>query len=375
MTFRLALVGSQAFSLLNFRREFILCAVERGWQVYALAPDHTPASRSTLQAWGAHPLDYPLSRAGQNPFDEARTVWALWRVFRLLKPDAVLAYFIKPVVDALCAARLAGVKGRFALIEGRGRGLDPQAGAARARLLQGLLRVALHGSQGVFFLNTDDQRFFEEHGLCSARQARFLGPIGLDLTVFAHAPLPEKTAPCVVMAARLLRSKGVELFVQAAHTLKAHHPHARFVLLGGPDANPDSISAEQLHAWQKAGVVECPGPVADVRPWLAQACVFVLPSFYPEGVPRSLQEALATGRPIITTDTPGCRDLVCEGQTGCLIPPHDVHALETAIEGFLLAPHKTSDMGQKARAYAEQHLDSFAIQRRFLSEIDKAMRA
>jgi glycosyltransferase involved in cell wall biosynthesis len=372
---RLALVGSQAFSLLNFRRELILCAIEQGWQVHAFAPDHDAHSRATLQAWGAFPVDYPLSRTRQNPLHEAHTVWALCRLFRALKPQAVLAYFIKPVMDALWAARLCGVAGRFALIEGRGLGLEPTGKSpferGRALVLQAVLKGAIKNSKGVFFLNKEDQAFFVENGLCTAFQARLSGPIGLDLAHFA--PLtPVSSPPCFLMASRLLLSKGTAIFAQAAYAVRKRYPHVRFILLGGPDANPDSITPAQLDRWREEGVIECPGPVNDVRPWFAKASVFVLPSFYPEGVPRSLQEALAMGRPILTTDTPGCRDLVEEGQTGHCVPARDPLALEIAMEQFIRHPDQIGRMGALARRYAETHLDGYVIQRRLLTDIAKA---
>jgi glycosyltransferase involved in cell wall biosynthesis len=166
-----------------------------------------------------------------------------------------------------------------------------------------------------------------------------------------------------LFAGRLLREKGVLEFVEAARRIKAKYPETRFIVLGGLDTNPGAIPRKKVEGWVKEGLIEWPGHVADVRPYLAQASVFVLPSYYREGVPRSIQEAMAMARPIITTDAPGCRETVIQGVNGFLVPVRDVDALVSAMERFINEPELIERMGKESRRIAEERFDVHKINR------------
>ncbi|WP_331838638.1 glycosyltransferase family 4 protein [Hydrogenophilus thermoluteolus] len=167
------------------------------------------------------------------------------------------------------------------------------------------------------------------------------------------------------LVAHMLREKGVLEFVAAARRIKANYPEVRFVLVGGLHPNPGSIQKEEIESWVREGVVEWAGQVADVRPWLAQTSVFVLPS-YREGVPRSTQEAMAMARPVITTDAPGCRETVMDGVNGFLIPPRDVDALVAAMERFIANPNLIRSMGTESRRLAEERFDVRVVNQRLM---------
>jgi glycosyltransferase involved in cell wall biosynthesis len=169
----------------------------------------------------------------------------------------------------------------------------------------------------------------------------------------------------------MLREKGVFEFLQAAQQVKERYPHARFVLLGGLDSNPGGICAADLQPWVDRGVVEWPGQV-DVKPWLAQTSVFVLPSFYREGVPRSTQEAMAMARPVITTDVPGCRETVVDGVNGFMVPPRNVDLLVRAMERFITEPALLERMGAESRSMAEQKFDMRVVNRKLLDVLGVA---
>ncbi|HEX4297809.1 MAG TPA: glycosyltransferase family 4 protein, partial [Devosia sp.] len=184
---------------------------------------------------------------------------------------------------------------------------------------------------------------------------------GVDLAQWVA--LPPVTAPLTfTLAARLIREKGIEDFVEAARRIRRDDPRVRFVLLGGIDDNPGAIGRQAVQSWVDEGVVEWPGHV-DVRRWLAETSVFVLPSVYREGVPRSIQEAMATGRAIITTDSPGCRETVVDGQNGFLVPPRDVAALAAAMQRFVATPDLVARMGRESRQLAEARFDVRKINR------------
>lgn len=359
---RIGVISSQAFSLHNFRGPLIRDWARSGHQVFALAPDFDDESRRAVIALGAEPVDYQLDRAAMRPLQDAIDLIRLVGVLRRLRLDLTLAYFIKPVIYGTLAARLAGVKQRHAMVEGAGYVFSEHDGpdSLRRKLLRGavttLYQLGLRWASAVFFLNRDDVELFVERKMVRREQAVLMGGIGVELEHFA--PAASVTEPVTfVLAARLLAHKGVREYVEAARRIRALHPQTRFLLLGSPDLNPGSIDAATLSGWHSEGVVEWHPHVADVRPWLARASVFVLPSWYREGVPRSIQEAMAMGRAIVTTDMPGCRDTVEEGVTGLLVPPRDVDALVAALLRFVESPQLIVSMGNAARARAERLFD------------------
>lgn len=359
---RLGLITSQAFSLHNFRGPLIREWVALGIHVVALAPDYDDDSRRAVVALGAEPVEFRLDRASLRPLQDVRDLVALIRLLRRLDLDATFTYFIKAVIYGTLAARLAGVRHRFAMIEGAGYLFsETKAGAALSTQLlrtvvTSMYRAALRGADAVFFLNAEDVDLFLNRRMAATEQVVQLGGIGVELEHFA--PSPPVLAPVTfLLAARLLRHKGVHDYVEAARRTRRKYPDVRFVLLGSPDLNPASVSEQQLRDWQAEGAVEWQPHVADVRPWLAEASVFVLPSWYREGVPRGIQEAMAMGRPIITTDMPGCRDTVERGVNGFLVPPHDVDALVVALLRFIEAPALIAEMGRASRLRAEALFD------------------
>ena len=370
---RVAIVGNQAFSLVNFRGPLIRAMVERGHTVLALSPEYDKETRAAIGAMGAEPVDYSLSRTGLNPFRDFFDFLRLFFLLRKIKPDITLAYAIKPVIYGTIAAWLAGVPRRFAMIEGLGYAFiqtEEKEGLKRKllrRLAQFLYRLALPRAMKVFFLNRDDLEEFVSLGLVPKEKAFLLGPIGVDLDQFQAVP-PVKDPITFTLAARLLREKGILEFVEAAKRIKAKYSKVRFLLLGGLDTNPGAISREEVESWVKEGIVEWPGHVRDVRPYLAQTSVFVLPS-YREGVPRSIQEAMAMGRPVITTDAPGCRDTVMDGVNGFLVPVRDVDALTKAMERFIKEPELIERMGKESRRMAEERFDVHRINQVLLREM------
>jgi len=370
-TTTLAMITSQAFSLVNFRGPLIAALVSRGTRVYALAPDYDDDLKRRVAALGAHPVDCSMARAGLNPLRDLGDLWRLSRLLRRLAPDATLAYFVKPVIYGSIAAWLARVPDRYSLVAGLGFVFtdDPSARRPGRRLLRAvvarLYRFALARNRRVILQNQDDLHTLASSGILDARKAVLIRGTGVDLDHYRLAPVV-RSPPVFLLVARMLREKGVHDFVAAARLLKARHPQARFILVGGTDPNPGSVAAAELESWAQEGVVEWVGQVEDVRPWMARASVFVLPSYYREGVPRGNQEAMAMGRPIVTTDWVGCRETVEDGVNGFMVPVRDPAALARAMSRFVEDPDLIETMGLAGRRMAEERFDVHDINRRIV---------
>jgi glycosyltransferase involved in cell wall biosynthesis len=354
---RVILVGGLASSLLNFRGRLLKTLVEHGHEVIACAPDAPPEVRAGLTELRVRYRHIPLARAGLNPWGDLQTLRALRRLFREERPDRVLAYTAKPVIYACLAARGRGSPPVHAMITGLGYGFGGLSRRQRliGAIVQGLYRLALRRAAGVMFQNPDDRDLFVASGLVPpALPVTLINGSGVDLAAYPPCPLPDE--PVFLLIARLLADKGLREYQRAARRLKARYPRARFLLAGDLDSNPLSIGAAELAAGQADGAIEYLGHLDDVRPAFAAARVYVLPS-YREGTPRTVLEAMAMGRPIVTTDAPGCRETVVDGVNGFLVPVRDDVALEAALERFILDPSLAERMGRESLAIAREKYD------------------
>lgn len=368
------IIASIAYSLPNFRGPLIQDFVAAGWRVVALAPDYDERTRAAVAAFGAEPQDCALDRAGMRPLSDLAHAARLALQLRRLKPDLVFSYFIKPVIYGSMAAWAARVPRRFALVAGLGYVFTANGSehSGRRRLLRAIASalywLGFKACRFVFFQNQDDIDQFVGSGLLAPGKAVRLAGSGVDLSRL------KPTAPVIrpitfLLMARLLREKGIVEYAQAARIVRAERPDVQFLLLGGVDPNPGSLTAEQVHSWTREGTLKWLGHVDDVRPILAQCSVYVLPS-YREGMPRSTQEAMAMAKPIVTTDAVGCRDTVVEGQNGFLVPPRDAMALAAALQRFVDDPSLIAPMGEASRRLAEERFDVTRINRRILETLD-----
>ena len=371
----IAIISSQAFSLINFRGPLIHALKGKGIKVYALAPDFNEAMRARVEAMGAVAIDYSLARAGVNPLRDLIDIARLADTLKRLAPDVMLAYFIKPVIYGSIAAWLVRIPRRFSIVEGLGYVfMDGHRKLSFRRcflryIVSRLYRFALRLNERVFFLNSDDVFQFRQSDLVDDSQVVQIDGIGLDLDYYS--PVPPILEPVTfLLIARMLREKGVCDFVEAARRIREKFPGTEFILVGGTDPNPGSVSELDLKRWVNEGVVKWLGQVDDVRPWIAKASVFVLPSYYREGVPRSSQEAMAMARPVITTDWVGCRETVKDGVNGFLVPVRDPSALAKAMERFLLSVDLIANMGREGRRIAEERFDARVITRQIVEAME-----
>lgn len=347
-SFQVVVLGSYAPSLLTFRGPMIAAMVKRGWRVMAVAPDIDESVAARLADLGAESFSVRLARTGMNPLSDLGYFRELGALIRTLSPDALLAYTAKPVIWGALSTLFMGRTRVVALITGLGYAFTDLGRISAKQLLARtavsiLYRLALMRADKVLFQNPDDRDLFVGRRLVrNDGRIVVIDGSGVDLAHYARTPLPR--APAFLMIARLLGAKGVREYAEAALSLKARYPDAVFRLVGWIDPGPDAIAEEELQSWICRGL-DYLGHLPDVRPALADASVYVLPS-YREGTPRSVLEAMALGRAVVTTDAPGCRETVADGQNGFLVPPRDAAALAAAMERFLVDPALANRMGQ-----------------------------
>lgn len=354
---KVLIVGSFAPSLTRFRGPFIAAMVKAGHSVVAVAPEIDTATAEAVQKLGAEVREIAFRNASLNPFGLLESIRAMRGLIRQEKPDVLIAYTIKPVIAAALAGRAEGVPTIVSLITGAGYAFTGGSEPKRvvSRLAASLLyKIALKRSDVIIFQNRDDEALFRQLGLVPrGRETGIVNGSGVDLDYFSPAPLPEHTS--FLMISRLLRDKGIREFAEAAKRLKAAHPEVPIVLVGDFDPSPDSLSQAELDELIRCGI-DYKGHVDDVRPAIAGCSVYVLPS-YREGTPRSVLEALAMGRAIITTDAPGCRETVEHGVNGLLVRPRDAESLYEAMLRMAESPDLAPKMGAASRKLAESKYD------------------
>ena len=373
MTF--LLIASFPDSILHFRGPLLDALLARGLRVHVAAPGLGAGSEwlGPLQARGVTVHDIPLRRTGMNPLADLRTLVELWRLMRKIRPDYVLAYTIKPVIYGSLAAKFAGVPRRYALITGLGYAFQGDSSQSRGlwrMLARRLYALALRGVHKALFQNPDDEALFRALGILPSTTSSFVvNGSGVDVAAYAVAPLP--ASPRFLLIARLLGDKGVREYAEAARHIRVKHPQIAFSLVGWIDENPDAIAQHELDTWLAEGVVEYIGRLSDVRPAIAASSVYVLPS-YREGTPRTVLEAMAMGRAVITTDAPGCRETVVDGDNGFLVPVKSVGGLVAAMQQFIDDPALAERMGGRSRAIAENKYDVHKVNQSMLEQMEVA---
>lgn len=366
------LVASFPDSLIKFRGPLMEALLAAGCEMHVAVPGLDAGSDIALRLskLGVVIHDIPLQRTGLNPLKDLSALLVLRKLVRQIAADYVLGYTIKPVIYGSLAAWLGGVRNRFALITGLGYAFTGEATGLRKllrALIQQLYRFSLSRNRLVFFQNPDDEALFRQLNLLKpAIPSRVVNGSGVDVAEYALLPLPE--TPSFLLIARLLGDKGVREYAQAAALVKQRFPDVTFRLVGWIDDNPDAISQAELDEWIAAGSIEFMGKLSDVRPAIADSCVYVLPS-YREGTPRTVLEAMAMGRAVITTDAPGCRETVVDGRNGFLVPVQDVSALSESMIKLIENPEQVAAMGARSRQMAEEKYDVHKVNKAMLKEM------
>ena len=345
------IVASIPESIIRFRLSLITSLQERGFEVHVAAPDVFLASDYredflNLESTGVRLHQIRLHRRGLNPLSDARALFDLLAVLFQIRPKYILTYTIKPVIYGSFCAFLARVPNRISLITGLGvaftDGAKGKLSPLTRILIAKLYALALKVSSKIIFQNDDDRSLFTSLGIIGRGQETYLiNGSGVDLREYSSAePRMEHN---FLIISRLIASKGIREFVAAARIIKTRYPNVVFTVVGYIDEGKDSIDAKELNAWIEDGLINFLGELKDVRPAIRNSSVYVLPS-YREGTPRSVLEAMAMGRPIITTDAPGCRETV-DFTNGFLVPVGDVDALVGAMCAFIDNPELIKEMG------------------------------
>jgi glycosyltransferase involved in cell wall biosynthesis len=364
------LIGALPESLTNFRGDLIRALVSAGHRVTAMAAPTSTEQVQAIESLGASFRPFQVHRNGLNPWRDVQTLLALRTAFRQLKPDVVLAYTIKPIVWGGYA--LSGIDGVrfFAMIEGAGYAFQPGGFKRRilTRLATLLYRTALRKAVHVMFLNKDNESSFLQMGIVKRSQSVIVNGTGIDLERFAAEPFAAGAVVFLTIT-RLLGEKGLREYAHAARLVKQRYPDAVFRLLGPADPSPDGVPLQEVQGWHSEGVVEYLGAAKDVRPFIADCHVYVLPSYH-EGMPRTVLEAMSMGRPILTTDVAGCRETVLPGENGYLVPKANAEALAERMIWFIEHRDHWQRMGQASRHMAEERFDVHRVNAEMLRIMD-----
>jgi len=360
---RVVIAANSAWHIANFRRELIRALARHGYEPIVVAPADPTGRVKDLEV---EHVDLPFERSGLNPFADLALLLRYRQVLKRLRPAAFLGFTIKPNIYGGIAAASLGIPS-IANISGLGTAFI-RRGPLQV-LVTALYRFALRRASFVFFQNPDDRALFLERRLVRANQARLIPGSGVDLARFAMKPLPDGP-PTFLFIGRLLGDKGVRELIQAVRKLREAHPNMRTQLLGPLDGhNRTAISRSELNDWVSHGLVEYLGETGDVRPFIEKATAVVLPS-YREGLPRSLLEAAATGRPLIATDVPGCREAVDQGVNGFLCAPRNAESLADAMRRLLdLTPDGRSAMGLASRRKVESKFSETVVIQAYLDAL------
>jgi glycosyltransferase involved in cell wall biosynthesis len=374
-----------SWNLYNFRAGLIRALIEAGYEVVVAAPPDDYSER--LKELGCRYTPLPMSNKGTNPVSDLWLLMRFWWLFRREKPHAYLGYTVKPNIYGSIAAHSLGIP---VISNIAGLGAVFIKDNLLTQIVKRLYKLALSKSNTVFFQNEDDRVMFIDAGLVPAAITDRLPGSGVDLAKFAYLVPSEKVGldrvdehaksdilgiqpvhvehkVSFILIARMLFDKGIGEYVEAARLIKARYPLVEFNLLGFLDVqNPAAISRSQMNEWVSEGVVNYLGTTDDVQPYINSTDCVVLPS-YREGVPRSLLEAAAIGRPIITTNAVGCKEVVDDGVNGYLCQPRDAADLAKKIEKMLLlSREQRTEMGLRGRVKVEREFDERVVIGKYL---------
>lgn len=357
---RVMVLSSFTTSLFWFRIDMMKSFIDAGCEVIAVGDGSEEEWAERFHEMGIRYRQIPVERNGTNPLHDLKTLMALYRLLKEERPDKIFSYQAKTVIYGGIAARILGIDDVYPMIAGVGS-VFLGAGFKR-KLVRAILvaeyKLGLRNAKRVFFQNRDDLAVFTSCGILREDKVVMLHGSGVNLDKFPPTALPEK--PGFLCISRLIRDKGVGEYLDAAREIHKRYPNVRCVLVGPFDTNPSAIKPENLQPYIDDGSIEYVGEQKDVYPYLRECTAYVLPSYH-EGTPKTVLEAMACGRPTITTDAPGCRETVTDGINGYLVPVKDVDAIVGAMERILDDPNKTAEMAKTSRRIAEEVYDVHKI--------------
>lgn len=374
MNKKILIFASYAPSFIAFRLHLIKAWLAAGYEVFACAPiEDDPDINKTMQILAKINVTFipiQLKRTNISPFADIKLIIQLSRLIKSNNITHLFSYTMKPVVFGSLAAKIVGVQNIYSMITGMGylfSASDFKTYFTRI-IAKLLLKTAMNFNKGIFFQNKDNLSDFQQFGIIKhSHKTTLVNGSGVNIDEFMPALYPSKIT--FLLTARLLVNKGIREYIKAATIIKKHQPQVRFLLVGWIDDNPNAISETELTAWVNSEIIEYYGRLMDVRPVIAESSIFVLPS-YSEGLPRSVIEAMAMSRPIITTDVPGCRETVLPGKNGFLVPKQNHLALAEAMKIFIDNPEIISTMGVVSRQIAVDKYDVHKVNQTILNAME-----
>lgn len=374
---KIFIIGNVASMMINFRKELIT-ELSKDYEVFCLVSDYTQKDKDIIASFGAIPLDYSLNSKGLNPFKDIIATIELYKIIKKHNPDIVFSFFVKPVIFSSIVAKFAKTKRVVGMIEGLGNAftINPKGSSLKTKIIKFiqilLYKISLPLLDNLIFLQNDDKKDLVDKYKIKVKNIDILGGIGVDLDKFNYN-IPNIKPIKFIFIARLLAQKGIFEYLEAAKTIKEKYKeNVEFIILGSFDEkNPFSLSKKVLDHYVKSSIITYPGFVNNPNEWIKNSSVFVLPSYYREGVPRSTQEAMAIGRAIITTNSVGCKETVVDGVNGYLVPICDAKALISKMELFIKNPNSIHKMGKESRKIAEQKYNVKDVNKKLISFIFK----
>ena len=355
---RLFIVVNQDFFFLSHRLPVATAALEAGYDVTIVSED-TGVSHKIREA-GLKTINLPINKAGTNMKDEVKTLFFLYKLFRREKPDIVHLVGLKTMLWGSIACRLAGVKAMVSAVCGLGVLFDEKhAQSFMTQAILKVMRITHHKKRlRVIFQNNDDKGIFQDAKIVNDSQCAFTNGSGINLQNYDYTPEPTEGPIKIIFTARMVEDKGTLVLIEAAKKLEPEYKgKIQFLLCGGLDTNPNGITKEMLESRCDGEYIQWLGHRKDVLELLKQSHIMAFPSWYREGLPKSVIEAEAIGRPIVTTDSVGCRDTVIDGKNGFLIPIKDSNALADALKKLIDSKELRETMGKNAREFAVNKFD------------------
>lgn len=366
---KIAVLSSHTSSLFWFRLDMMKKFIEKGHTVIALGSEPEEIWKKSFEE---HNIDYRqlyVERNGMNPLKDLRTLMSLYKFMKKEKPDKIFSYQAKTVVYGSIAARMNSISEVYSLIAGlgsvfRGEGFKNKIIKAILKLEY---RVACTYSKKVFFQNQDDKNMFIQNGILKEYKTIIINGSGVNLEKFKPTPLPE--TPSFLFIGRLIKDKGIVEYLEACKVIKTKYPKVRCLLVGPFDSNPSALKPEELNPYIEKGIIEYFGEQNDVSPFISQCSTYVLPSYH-EGTPKTVLEAMAMGRAIITSDAPGCRETVIDGLNGYLVKVKDIQGLTNKMEYLISSQETCASMGRKSAEIAKEKYDVDIINHLIMQSMD-----
>ena len=369
---KIVIIGTVASSFLGFRADLIKALIKKKYTVYAFTSEYAHEDLQKIEDLGAIPVTYQLNRGSLNPLADITATYGLSKKIKRIAPDIVFSYFSKPVIFGTLAAKIAKVPRIIGMLEGLGYTFteQPNQVSKKSQVIKAaqvfLYKIALPKLDKIIFLNSDDPKDLLEEYSIKVKQVEVLGGIGLNLEDYPYSRA-YPTQPAFIFIARLLAEKGIHDYIAAAKIVRDSYSDAKFIILGTIDKKAlGALTETELREVTEAKIVEYLGHVNNVSEWIAKSSVFVLPSYYREGVPRSTQEAMAIGRPVITTDVPGCRETVIDGVNGFLVEKWNPQALAEKMIYFIEHPEEIKKMGYESYKIAQDKFDAHKVNKRLI---------